>query len=204
MEINMREVFVEGAIYKVKGSLSEYPLPLQLKYKNDLNMAQKYHPEIINFEIIDGQYEEYNGIKGEISVDTRCAMLIYEKEDKESFINALSIERLFYATNKFVAIDLNHTHNDEMSKSDFIVDIGLITEDELDQEKVQIDDSYVGLITSINKDDLSVNIEFQVDLSAQFHSSIEIREITIPLSRILTSKYLSLKIANDKGMQNFI
>ena len=37
MEINMKEAFVEGAIYKVQGALSDHPMPLQLKYKNDLN-----------------------------------------------------------------------------------------------------------------------------------------------------------------------
>lgn len=197
MEINMKHAFINGGIYKVKGALSEKPLPFQLKYEDDLNTAKCY-PEMISFKIIDGNHENYNGIGGTLIVDTRRATLVYEK-DNRLLINAGTIEEMFHATNRFVTLDITY-HKDKINKLDFIVDIGLVTKDEIDNKTVRIDDSYVGLITAINKDDLSFDIEFQVINEHDiFHPIMMIRKITLPLSRIIASEYLSLKTATNHG-----
>ena len=191
MEINMKHAFINGGIYKVKDPLSDTLLPFKLKYKDDLNTGH-CHPELVSFEIIDGKQEEYNGIRGTLVVDTRRASLVYEKDDR-LIINAGTIEQMFHATNILVAMDITLSHR-EMLKTDFIVDIGFATKDEIDKKTVRMDDCYFGLITSINKDDLSVDIEFQVINEHDiFHPIMMIRKITIPLSRIIASRYLSLK-----------
>ena len=197
MQINMKHVFVDGGIYKVKGALSNTLLPFQLKYEDSLNTDLCY-PEIISFKILDGTHENYNGIGGKLVVDTRRTTLIYEKDDR-LLINAGTIEEMFHATNRFVTLDITY-HKDRINKLDFIVDIGLVTKAEIDNKTVRIDDYYVGLITSINKDDLSVDIEFQVMNEADiFHPIMMIRKITLPLSRIIASEYLSLKTATNHG-----
>ena len=197
MELNMKKAFVDGGIYKVKGALSETLLPFQLKYEDDLNTALCY-PEIVSFKIMDSTNENYNGIGGTLVVDTRRSILVYEKDDR-LLINAKTIEEMFHATNRFVTLDITY-HKDKINKLDFIVDIGLVTKAEIDNKTVRIDDYYVGLITSINKDDLSVDIEFQVMNEADiFHPIMMIRKITLPLSRIIASEYLSLKKATNHG-----
>jgi hypothetical protein len=194
MELNMKKAFVDGGIYKVKGALSDTQLPFQLKYEDSLNTDHCY-PEIISFKIIDGTHENYNGIGGKLVVDTRRATLVYEKDDR-LLINAKTIEEMFYATNRFVAMDITYSHR-EMLKTDFIVDIGLVTKEEIENKTVRIYDSYVGFITSRNKDDLSFDVEFQVMNMSNL--SIEIRKITLPLSIIISSRYLSLKKATNHG-----
>lgn len=195
MELNMKKAFVDGGIYKVKGALSDTQLPFQLKYEDSLNTDHCY-PEIISFKIIDGTHENYNGIGGKLVVDTRRATLVYEKDDR-LLINAKTIEEMFYATNRFVAMDITYSHDDTINKLDFIVGIGLVTKEEIENKTVRIDDSYVGLITSINKDDLSFDVEFQVMNMSNL--SIVIRKITLPLSIIISSRYLSLKKATKHG-----
>ena len=191
MEINMKHAFINGGIYKVKDPLSDTLLPFKLKYKDELN-TDHCCPERVSFEIIDGKQETYNGIRGTLVVDTRRASLVYEKDDR-FLITAQTIEQMFHATNIFVAMDITTSHS-EMLKTDFIVDIGLVTKDEIDKKTVRMDDCYFGLITSINKDDLSVDVEFQVINEHDiFHPIMMIRKITIPLSRIIASSYLSLK-----------
>ena len=188
----MKHAFVNGGIYKVKGALSETQLPFQLKYKDDLNTGH-CHPELVSFEIIDGEQEKYNGIRGTLVIDTRRASLVCEKDDR-FIINAGTIEEMFHATSRFVSL------NTTMLKRDFIVDIGLVTKDEINNKTVRIDDYYIGLITSINKDDLSVDAEFQVINEHDiFHPIMMIRKITIPLSRIVASGGLSLKKAINHG-----
>lgn len=197
MEINMKHAFINGGIYKVKGALSDTFLPFNLKYNDDLNTDLCY-PEILTFEIIDGEQEKYNGIGGKLVVDTRRTSLVYEKDDRFR-ITAQTIEEMFHATNRFVTLDITY-HKDKINKLDFIVDIGLVTKEEIENKTVRIDDSYVGLITSINKDDLSFDIEFQVMNEHDiFHPIMMIRKITLPLSRIIASEYLSLKTATNHG-----